>query len=265
MSSLPRFFVPPALLTADEVTLPTEAAHHARTVLRLRVGEEALVHDGAGGGARVALTEVGPKAVQARVVERFAVHTEPRLRITVAQALPKTADKVDQVLQHGTEVGAAGFLFFPAQRSVARLEGRDKVERRVERWRAIVQGAAEQSGRGVLPTVEWLTGGEALAERLSGCGASLTLHESAGTPLRVALSPPPAAAAADLCLVVGPEGGLTEAEVVRFAAAGAAAVSLGPRVLRTETAALVALAQILYAREADADVDAHDAPGSAAV
>ncbi|HVK02876.1 MAG TPA: RsmE family RNA methyltransferase [Armatimonadaceae bacterium] len=259
MSSVPRFFVTPADIVGDSVLLPADAAHHARNVLRLRPGEAVLLHDGAGLGVRAELTELTPKAVRAAVTERFAVRTEPRVRVTVAQALPKTGEKVEQVLQHGTEVGAAGFLLFPAQRSVARLDARDKAERRVERWRGIVRGAAEQSGRGLLPEVAWLPGADALASRLAAFDAVLVLHEAASVPLREALAAPEARDAASLCVVVGPEGGLAEGEVARFAEAGAAIVSLGPRVLRTETAALVALAQILYARDADAPADADTA------
>ena len=258
MSSIPRFFVSPADIAGeDRVLLPADAAHHARNVLRLRPGEAVLLHDGAGGGVRAELTEVTPKAVRATVLERFAVRTEPRVRVTVAQALPKTGEKVEQVLQHGTEVGAAGFLLFPAQRSVARLDAKDKAERRIERWRGIIRGAAEQSGRGVLPEVEWIaSSADALAARLATFDAVLVLHEAASVPLRQALTAAPSGTATRVCIVVGPEGGLTEGEVARFTEAGAVAVSLGPRILRTETAALVALAQILYARDADA---AHDA------
>jgi 16S rRNA (uracil1498-N3)-methyltransferase len=253
VSSTPRFFVAPSDITADgaSVTLPPDAAHHARGVLRLRVGEAVVVHDGRGNGYRCRLTEVGPKRVAAAVEEPFEVRTEPRVRVTVAQALPKTSDKVEQVLQHGTEAGAAGFVLFGAFRSVAKLGTNDKVERREDRWRGIVRGAAEQSGRALLPPVEWLPNSAAVAGAIPDYDAALVLHESATAPLRAALSAPPAAGAGRLLVIVGPEGGLTDDEVARFTGAGAAAVSLGPRVLRTETAALVALAQILYATDAD--------------
>jgi len=250
MSSVPRFFVAPSDIAEGAVTLPPEAAHHARSVLRLRVGEEVAVHDGCGMGYRCRLTEVGPKRVAAAVETSYEVLTEPRVSVTVAQALPKTSDKVEQVLQHGTEAGAGGFVLFGAFRSVAKLGTGDKVERREDRWRGIVRGAAEQSGRALLPRVEWLPSTATLAPTLTGYDAALVLHESATLPLRAALAAPPAADASRIVVVVGPEGGLTDEEVARLSGAGAAVVSLGPRVLRTETAALVALAQILYARDA---------------
>jgi 16S rRNA (uracil1498-N3)-methyltransferase len=250
----PRFFVAATAATGaapgDTIALPREAAHHARTVLRLRPGEPIVIHDGAGMAYACALASVGPQAVEARVICVSPVLTEAHARITVAQALPKTPDKIEQVLQHGTEIGAAGFVCFGAARSVARLAGDDKIERRLDRWRDIVRGAAEQSGRGVLPSVSWSPSARDLAARFPGFDAVFALHTNAGTasPLAAALAAVPGPAR-DFLVVVGPEGGLTADEVALFGEAGARAVSLGPRILRTETGALVALAQILFARE----------------
>jgi 16S rRNA (uracil1498-N3)-methyltransferase len=245
MSSTPRFFVPPDAIADGIVTLPTEAAHHARNVLRLRPGERLWIHDGQGTIHDAILLEGGGKIVQAQISSSAAAISEPDLRVTVAQALPKTAEKIEQVLQHGTEVGATGFVVFAAARSVARLDGTDKLEKRLNRWRGIVQGAAEQSGRGVLPTVQYLPTPADVARTFAEYDAVLLLHESATVSLRVALSALPAPLLR-LVILVGPEGGFTEQEVERFHTAHALPVSLGPRILRTETAALVALAQLLF-------------------
>jgi len=257
MSSVPQFFVSPDALSGDTVTLPTDAAHHARNVLRLAVGDAVVVVDGQGGRFVCRLTEVSPKNVRATVEERGRAITEPTTRITVAQALPKTSGQIEQVLQHGTEVGAAGFVFWAAQRSVARLADGEKIEKRLARWRGIVQSSSEQSHRGVLPEVAWLPFAADVARTLPNYDAVLTLHESGAAPLARALAALPQGAdsvsALRLLVIVGPEGGLNNEEVARFEAGGAKTVNLGPRVLRTETAALVALAQILYARESDDD------------
>jgi 16S rRNA (uracil1498-N3)-methyltransferase len=248
MSSTPRFFVPPDAIQDDTILLPPEAAHHARNVLRLRAGERLLIHDGCGTAYDCLLAEGPGKSAVAQIAARGPVRTEPRTRVTVAQALPKTPDKVEQVLQHGTEVGAAGFLLFAGCRSVARLAEGDKIEKRLARWRDIVRAAAEQSGRGVLPSVEWRPSAGDVGGTFGAYDAALVLHEGATRPLRGVLDalPPPAAR---LLIVVGPEGGLTDDEVDLFAERGGRIVLLGPRVLRTETAALVGLAQILYALE----------------
>jgi 16S rRNA (uracil1498-N3)-methyltransferase len=246
MSSTPRFFVSPADLRDGVVTLPPDDARHARVVLRLRAGESVLVLDGTGAELDVALTDVGAERVAGQVTGSRPCPGEPRIRVTVAQALPKNADKLEQVLQHGTEVGAAGFVVFGAARSVVRLEAH-KLDKRLERWRAIVKGAAEQSRRGVLPSVAWAGDGLAGVATPDG-GVCLILHESATEPLAAVLTDA-AADAERFTVSVGPEGGFTDDEVAGFVARGGRAVSLGPRVLRTETAALVAVAQLLFARE----------------
>lgn len=259
MSSTPRFFVPPEAIVGDTVTLPTEAAHHARNVLRLRVGEAVVLHDGLGVAYQATLTDLSGKVVQAQVTRRAPVLAEPRTRITVAQALPKTSDKIEQVLQHGTEIGAAGFLFFAAKRSVARLAEGEKIDKRLLRWRGILQGAAEQSGRGIIPSVEWAGLTPDLAKRLPDFDRTLILHESAALPLAAVLAEIPLEQSRQirLLIVVGPEGGLDDqSEVPMLTDAGGVSVSLGPRILRTETAALVALTQILFAREPMIPTDA---------
>jgi 16S rRNA (uracil1498-N3)-methyltransferase len=246
MSSAPRFFVTLGDIQGDSVILPPDAAHHARNVLRLQPGQTIHVLPSDGTALACTLTDVS-KTVVAHVDERFSPGTEPETKVTVTQALPKTAEKIEQVLQHGTEIGAARFVVFGAKRSVARLEGNEKIAKREERWRGIVQGAAEQSGRGVLPPVDWFRLGARYLLPCSEQDAVFVLHESAAAPLRDALRPLPDAAHR-LMIIVGPEGGLTDEEVSHFQSEGAQVVTLGPRILRTETAALVALSQILFAR-----------------
>ncbi len=249
MSSIPRFFIAPQAISGDTATLPPEAAHHARNVLRLRAGEPVVLHDGLGFAYNATLQEMSGKTVLATINDRSPVLAEPATRITVAQALPKTSDKIEQVLQHGTEIGAAGFLFFSARRSVARLAEGEKIDKRLLRWRGILQGAAEQSGRGIIPTVEWVGLTTDLAKRLEAFDHVLILHEAASLPLADVLTDIPSVNK-NLLIIVGPEGGLDEqSEVSLLTQGGGVPVSLGLRILRTETAALVALTQILFARE----------------
>lgn len=248
MTPLPHFFVPPSAITGDAVTLPPDAAHHAATVLRLQVHDSLVVLDNTGTAYRCRITVAAPKSVVAQVESAFVPNTEPRTRVTVAQVLPKTGEKIEQVLQHGTEVGADGFVVFQSERSVARMETRDRVEKKTERWRGIVQSAAEQSKRGVLPPVSWARFVPDVAARIKDWDAAILCHPAAALSLRDALATPPVATAARLLLIIGAESGFTDAEVAAFAQNGAVGVTLGARILRTETAALVALSQILYAR-----------------
>lgn len=248
MPTLPRFFVPASAVSGIEVTLPPDDAHHARNVLRLHTGEAVTVCVGDGLVHRVVLTELAPGRVGGYVDETTPSRAEPRTRITIGQALPKNEDKVEQVLQHGTEAGAAAFYLFLSARSVARPD-EARLKKRLERWRGIVKSAAQQSGRAVLPTVAWGGTPPVLGQGAGTFDAALLLHESATTTLAHALKPLPASASR-LLVLVGPEGGFAEAEAAEAETRGATLTSLGPRILRTETAALVALSQILFAREA---------------
>lgn len=249
MSSVPRFFVPLGAVNGETITLPADAAHHAVGVLRLRSGDALTVHDGEN-RAYDCLLEDGAttKRAMARVRARRELDTEPRVRVTVAQALPKTSDKIEQVLQHGTEIGAAHFVFFAAFRSVARLADGEKIDKRLVRWQGIIQGAAEQSGRGVMPTVAWLPFAPDVAKTWGEYAARLVLHEKAQTSFRDTVYNSPASEQ-ELIVVIGPEGGFTDEEITLFETAGAVTTSLGPRVLRTETASLVALTLLLEAKD----------------
>ena len=248
MTPAPHFFVPPTAIVGDSVTLPAPAAHHAATVLRLVVGDVIVVLDDSGTAYRSRLTNAAPKAVTAQIVESFAPPTEPRTRITVAQVLPKTGEKIEQVLQHGTEIGADSFLIFQSERSVARMETRDRVEKKLDRWRGIVQSAAEQSHRARMPAVSWARFVPDVAARMREWDAAIVCHPGATTTLRDTLATEPVTGATRLLLLIGAESGFTDSEVAALTKAGAASASLGARILRTETAALAALAQILYAR-----------------
>lgn len=252
MSTVPRFFVPSGTVTpeATRLLLPPDVAHHAVGVLRLKAGESLILHDGEN-VAYDCVLEAGAtsRAAAVAIAGRRLLQTEPGLRITVAQALPRTSEKIEQVLQHGTEVGAAGFILFSGARSVARLAQNEKVEKRLERWRGIVRSASEQSGRGVLPDVVWRNAArDVVGDDFPRFDHILLAYEMADKPLRLALDALPDSMTRILVLV-GPEGGFSTDEVSLFIRSGADSISLGPRILRTETAALVLLSQILYARE----------------
>jgi 16S rRNA (uracil1498-N3)-methyltransferase len=219
-------------------------AHLAR-VLRARAGQTVVLLDGLGGAFRATLRSVDKRETVAEVEGTVAVAPEPSVSITVAQALGKS-DKFEQVLQHGTEAGASGFVPLLTDRSVVALPS-DRAAERLLRWRAIAKGAAEQSERARIPGVGPPAPFESAVRDAVGAGSpTFVLHPS-----------PPAEALRDvldrLCpapprlwLLVGPEGGWSERELAIAREAGCTLVSLGGRVLRTETAALVAISQILY-------------------
>jgi len=242
-----RFFVPPEWLQRDPVVLSGATAHQVTRVLRMRPGDECLLLDDTGWAYRLVLEGFGPGQVTGRIVERLQPDTEPHISIWLHQAL-LTERKMDWVLQKGTELGVAVFAPIATERSVR--GHRDAVdEAKLDRWRRIVKEAAEQSGRALLPALRPPESFAAACARAAqdDAPALLATVDAAAHPLREALASLEAPCPRQLRLFVGPEGGFSPNEVEAARRAGVMPVSLGPRVLRTETAGMVATAAILYA------------------
>ena len=245
-----RFLVPGLSLKSDIVVVPAEVCHHAFRVRRLRAGETFVLNNGMGDSALAIIDEWTHGSGRARLVGNLELKTELPIDIVVCQALPKSPERIEQVLQHGTELGAAAFHVFAGDRSVAKLETKDKVAKRLERWNSIIRSAAEQSGRAILPTILWHANLKDVINHVKH--PLLVLHEEANVPLRSVVKSS-IASSNGLAMIVGPEGGLSPAEVATCRSNSGIAISLGPRILRTETAALAAIAQLSYALESEQD------------
>jgi len=215
-----------------------DAGFHAATVRRIRPGEQLTLGDGAGVLAECRVEEADRGGLRARVLERRQV-APAAPPVTVVQALPKS-ERSELAIELATESGADAFLAWQADRCVARWDG-PRADKGLRRWQATIRAAAGQSRRAHIPPVDGVLGTTELAgwvrEQVGGGMTVLVLHDAAtaGLPAQ-AVSTAPA-----LALVVGPEGGITEAERDALISAGAVAARLGPTVLRTSTAAAVAL------------------------
>ncbi|CDO05712.1 16S rRNA (uracil(1498)-N(3))-methyltransferase [Mycolicibacterium cosmeticum] len=210
-----------------------EEGHHAATVRRFRVGEELDLGDGAGTVAHCVVEEATKGRLAARVLSS-ATSAAPVPPVTVVQALPKS-ERSELAIELATEAGADAFVAWQAQRCVARWESAAKVDKGLRRWGAVARSAARQSRRAYIPTVDGLRSTAELAGRIDGL--TVVLHESA----TVALADLDVAQADSVTLIIGPEGGITDEEIATLTGAGAVAVRLGPTVLRTSSAAAVAL------------------------
>lgn len=232
-----RFFFPAPLPSAGEVTLPEALAHHAARVLRLRDGDPVILFDGHGGETPAQLAVRG-KTWLARLGEASAVERESPLALVLVQGLA-SGDKMDWIVQKATELGIAGVVPLAAARSVLRLSG-ERAEKRAAHWQQVAVAACEQCGRNRVPQVAPVS---SLDAYLAGAARQrkLVLAPQGGLPLRRIAAPE---ADAPLHLLVGPEGGWSEAELAACLRAGAEPLSLGPRVLRTETAGLAAVAAL---------------------
>jgi 16S rRNA (uracil1498-N3)-methyltransferase len=232
------FYIDALPETGELAVVDGDEGFHAATVRRIRVGEELVLGDGDGGVARCVVEETARDGLRARVVERRQV---PPVHppVTVAQALPKS-ERSELAIELATEAGADALMAWQAARCVARWEGA-RAEKGLRRWRAVARAAAQQSRRAHIPSVDGVLSTAALTQRIreavASGGAVLALHESATGEL----ANHGLAQAKSVMLLVGPEGGIAPDELAAVTDAGAVAVRLGPTVLRTSTAAAVAL------------------------
>jgi len=229
-----RFFIDEDV--ADEAVLRGDRAHQIANVLRLRAGEViVLVRDGI--EASVELAAVTGEEVRGRVIERSASRDEPIHGVTLALPLLK-GDHDEQVVEAVTQLGVRRIVPFTSARSVVRSVSQAKRER----WQRIAREAAETARRGRIPTIDDPRSWVALFDAL-GPGALVAWEAEPLVPLRDALR------RADTSIVIGPEGGIDTEEIAFARGRGAITVSLGPRNLRSETAAIAAVAQITAALE----------------
>lgn len=233
--STPPLFLIDTIPPGPAVVLDGAEGHHAGTVKRIRVGERVLLADGRGSLADAEVVDTGRDRVDLRVTARRTV-APPTPRVLLAQALVK-GDRGELAVELATEAGVDEVLPWRAARCVARWDDGPRGDKALARWRATVRAAAKQARRPWLPAVSEPVGTTALARRIAAAAGALVLHEATVTLLTEAILP----TEGDLVLVVGPEGGITDAEIDELVAAGARPVRLGPEVLRASSAAAVAL------------------------
>jgi 16S rRNA (uracil1498-N3)-methyltransferase len=218
-----------------------ERYHHLARVLRVRPGQSVEIFDGAGRAFAASVAAVDEDSVE--LVLGQPRHELPQRRITVVQGLPK-AEKLEWIIEKATELGAAAILPVSTARAVARLEA-DRAGRRIARWRRIAEEAARQCGRADVPEIREPRALASLFEAIGADTRVLVLDE-AERERRLSQAVRVEPRLAPLALVVGPEGGLERAEVAALISGGAVPVTLGHNVVRTETAALAALAVIRH-------------------
>jgi len=239
-----RFFVAEENLRGKQVVFTGRQAHQIRNVLRMKSGDHVIVLDNTGCEYTVILTKVGRQDIVGEVISRQQVQAEPNTQITLYQSL-LAREKFEWVLQKCTEVGVASFVPIVTERSIVRRQNAI-TPRKLSRWKDIITEAAEQSGRGRIPQIEDPDNFADAVCRLGDFDRCLigTL-ETNGVSIKEVLqfgSDEPVTVA----LFIGPEGGFTDDEIADACSQGATAFSLGKRILRTETAAIVASAVILY-------------------
>lgn len=239
MRQAPWFIAGPEEWTESEVRLPPDESHHALRVMRITPPDVITVTDGRGNVARCAATRLERDLLVAEILEREE-RRRPKPELAVYQGAPK-GTKADAVVERLGEIGAGEVCFYDSARAVSKWSP-DKVAKSAHRWAQLARSASKQSRNPFLMTtgaaVSWIE----LLRRVAKEPFTIVLWEEASLPMRTALTD----SSDRIALVVGPEGGLTREEAEALADAGAQLVSLGPTILRTENAALVAGSALLY-------------------
>ena len=235
-----RFFVPKDWIQQDNVTITGEPLRQIGYVLRLKPTDRIIVLDNSGREFEIEIQRITKEQVLGKVISGKPGQGEPRIKITLCQALLKS-DKFELVLQKGVELGITDFVPFISERCISRKESAAKIER----WGKIIQEAAEQSERLVLPVLRPLISFEAACRSIKQ-PALLLWEEEKSVSLKQTLQNPPFKNASALSLFVGPEGGFPESEKELAKQHGIVIASLGRRILRAETAGLAAVSAVLY-------------------
>jgi len=238
-----RYFVQPEQFQEDKVVILGDDVHHVTKVMRFKPGDSLICADGQGLEVLAEIISIQQKQVVCKIISKIAESREPRLQLILAQAIPKS-DKMDWIIQKGTEIGVSAFIPFTSKRTVVQLNEK-KEQKRLERWHKIAKEAAEQAHRGKIPTLfsvmEWKEVLEIAKDNFA-----IIAYEQEKTQSLARILDQHLDKYQHIMLMIGPEGGFTEEEIEEAKAYGIVSVSLGKRILRTETAGMVAAANIFY-------------------
>lgn len=242
-----RFFVEPGNIGEKEIVITGADVNHIRNVLRMRTEEEVLIADGQGAEYRCKLIELSENEVRAQILWKLDGNAELASAITLFQGLPKS-DKMDLIVQKCVELGVDRIVPVSTKRAVVKLDAK-KEQTRLKRWNTISESAAKQSGRGVIPEVSGVMSFEKALEEAKKLEVLLIPYERAEHMAETRRVMGEIRPGQSVGVFIGPEGGFEESEVEEAVAAGARAITLGRRILRTETAGLAVMAMLGYLLE----------------
>lgn len=241
---MPRFFIAGTNILGGMAVMKGRDAEHVH-VLRLRPGDDVILCDTEGSDYKCRIVKSTKEEVEAEVIEVIPCKSEPTLKASILCGLPKGSDKTDYIIQKCVEAGAFEICFFSSDRCVAKLDegGREK---KLERWNRISEEAAKQSGRGIIPQVRWLGGFTECLDLAIKKDISLFMYETGEREtLENALAGCRDQATA--AIITGPEGGFAQYEADLARVTGCHICSMGERILRCETAPVVALSALMFA------------------
>lgn len=243
---MPRFFVQPQQITSNTIQITGSDARHISKVLRMAPGDCVTVCDGRGADYQCTIRTASSDCVSLLIEDFHASATEPPIKITLYQALPK-ASKMETIIQKCTELGISKIIPCITARCIVKLENDSSVQKKVARWQAIAEEAAKQSQRGVIPVVETPLALPQAVQSLGGHDLKFAAYElERRQGLRELLQKASASKPETVGFFIGPEGGIADEEAALFANHQIPTVTLGPRILRCETAPIALLSMVMY-------------------
>lgn len=239
---MPRFFIDKANIQDNAVVITGADADHIK-VLRLHVGDEITVCDGQNTDYRCKLTAFDSEQATAEIIEAVSFDTEPSVYCTILAGFPK-GERADYIIQKCTECGASEIIFFSSKRCVAKLEQKN-YDKKMARFRKIAEAAAKQSGRGMIPHISAVPSLEDALDIAEKSDLTLFMYET-GERLKIRDVLQAAGTVSSAAIITGPEGGFEESEVELAIQRGIHPLVMGPRILRCETAPVVAMTALMY-------------------
>ncbi len=246
-----RFFVPFTQIQEKSAVIRGDDVNHIRNVLRMERGEELVISAGRGVDYVCRIEEILPEQIELEIWREEPVRTELPVRLVLFQALPK-ADKMEWIIQKAVELGVQEIVPVRTKRCVVRLDEKKAVKKR-ERWQGIAEAAAKQSGRGIVPQVRDVMNFEEALREAEELECTLIPYELFDDMKNTAEQFSRAAASSSVGIFIGPEGGFERGEVEMAIQQGTSPVSLGKRILRTETAGLMVLSVLMFQIEGGID------------
>lgn len=240
---MPKFFVDRSNIQGDSIYIDGDNVNHIKNVFRMKIGDELTLCDGCGNDYRAVISEESCDCIKADIVSTVCSDSEPRVKVTLYQGIPK-GSKMDLIVQKNVELGVSKIVPVMCERTIVKLNEKD-VQKKVDRWNKIAHEAAKQSGRGVVP---YVTAPVTLAYAIDMAKKSDVLlipyEKEKDTRLKDVLRK--GADIHDISVFIGPEGGFDEREIDLATCNGVVPVTLGNRILRTETASIYMTSVIIY-------------------
>ncbi|MBS7298410.1 MAG: 16S rRNA (uracil(1498)-N(3))-methyltransferase [Eubacteriales bacterium] len=239
---MPKFFVSPDKVRGNRIIIDTEDVSHIKRVLRLSVGDNITVCDSCGNDYDCKIANISDKCVECEIISSKKNNSEPNIKVTLYQALPK-ATKMEYIIQKTTELGITKIVPCALSRCVVKLDEKDS-KKKISRWQKIADEAAKQSGRGILPEISDVMSFRDAVDEMKNSDLVFVPYECAeDNTLRKVLNSKPAQ---NVAFMIGPEGGFSPEEATYLEDNGIPLVTLGKRILRTETAGMAVLSMVMY-------------------